>query len=301
MRADRGAAQRQRVARSCATRCHVPVIKVVHVGTDFGLEEAEPYRGHAAALLLDTLVTGKAGGTSQTFDWQATGRRPRLGSLFVAGGPQSRQCRRVHRCAAPVRRRRLLRRRGDLRVSKTTTKIVAFCRCRARRRPGGLSMSELFPSAENVYAGPDAAGFFGAYGGRFVPETVIPALEELTAAYEAASERSRVRGRARRPAPRLRRSRHAAVPRRAARRGGRARRGLPQARGPVPHRRAQDQQHASASACSPSAWARSASSPRRARASTASPRRRPRRSWTSSAPCSWASRTSAASRSTSTR
>ena len=47
-------------------------------------------------------------------------------------------------------------------------------------------MSELFPSAENVYAGPDAAGFFGAYGGRFVPETVIPALEELTAAYEAA-------------------------------------------------------------------------------------------------------------------
>ncbi len=44
-------------------------------------------------------------------------------------------------------------------------------------------MSELFPSAESVYAGPDAAGFFGAYGGRFVPETVIPALEELTAAY----------------------------------------------------------------------------------------------------------------------
>ena len=48
-------------------------------------------------------------------------------------------------------------------------------------------MSELFPSAESVYAGPDAAGFFGSYGGRFVPETVIPALDELTAAYEAAS------------------------------------------------------------------------------------------------------------------
>jgi len=47
-------------------------------------------------------------------------------------------------------------------------------------------MSELFPSAESVYAGPDAAGFFGPYGGRFVPETVVPALEELTAAYAAA-------------------------------------------------------------------------------------------------------------------
>jgi tryptophan synthase beta chain len=49
-------------------------------------------------------------------------------------------------------------------------------------------MSELFPSAESVYAGPDAAGFFGPYGGRFVPETVVPALEELTAAYALALE-----------------------------------------------------------------------------------------------------------------
>ena len=47
-------------------------------------------------------------------------------------------------------------------------------------------MSDLLPSAESVYAGPDAAGFFGAYGGRFVPETVIPALEELTTAFAAA-------------------------------------------------------------------------------------------------------------------
>jgi len=47
-------------------------------------------------------------------------------------------------------------------------------------------MSELFPSAESVYSGPDAAGFFGPYGGRFVPETVVPALEALTAAYAEA-------------------------------------------------------------------------------------------------------------------
>jgi len=64
----------------------VPVVKVIHVGTDFPLEVAEPYRGHAAALLLDTLVTGKAGGTSQTFDWQATGGLPGWAPSFVAGG-----------------------------------------------------------------------------------------------------------------------------------------------------------------------------------------------------------------------
>jgi len=33
---------------------------------------------------------------------------------------------------------------------------------------------------------PDAKGRFGAYGGRFVPETLIPALDELEAAWQAA-------------------------------------------------------------------------------------------------------------------
>jgi tryptophan synthase beta chain len=33
---------------------------------------------------------------------------------------------------------------------------------------------------------PDARGRFGPYGGRYVPETLMFALEELTAAYEAA-------------------------------------------------------------------------------------------------------------------
>jgi len=33
---------------------------------------------------------------------------------------------------------------------------------------------------------PDERGYFGAYGGRFVPETLMPALEELAAGYAAA-------------------------------------------------------------------------------------------------------------------
>ncbi len=44
----------------------------------------------------------------------------------------------------------------------------------------------LLPSAEMAYSTPDAQGFYGPYGGTFVPETVIPALTELAAAYEAA-------------------------------------------------------------------------------------------------------------------
>lgn len=44
----------------------------------------------------------------------------------------------------------------------------------------------LLPSAELAYSAPDAAGFYGPYGGTFVPETVVPALAELAAAYQEA-------------------------------------------------------------------------------------------------------------------
>ena len=37
-----------------------------------------------------------------------------------------------------------------------------------------------------TYALPDASGHFGPYGGRFVAETLIPALEELERAYQEA-------------------------------------------------------------------------------------------------------------------
>ncbi len=47
-------------------------------------------------------------------------------------------------------------------------------------------MSEFLPSAEDMLSGPDAHGFFGPYGGTFVPETVVPALRELEEAFETA-------------------------------------------------------------------------------------------------------------------
>jgi tryptophan synthase beta chain len=39
-----------------------------------------------------------------------------------------------------------------------------------------------------AYSTPDAQGFYGPYGGTFVPETVVPALQELAAGYQEAIE-----------------------------------------------------------------------------------------------------------------
>ena len=42
--------------------------------------------------------------------------------------------------------------------------------------------------ADPVYSWPDHRGYFGEYGGRFAPETLMPALAELEQAYEDAKQ-----------------------------------------------------------------------------------------------------------------
>ncbi len=98
----------------------------------------------------------------------------------------------------------------------------------------------LLPSEAPV---PDDSGHFGVFGGRFVPEALIAALDELAAAYAAArtdpvflAELDRLaRSYTGRPTPLTE------VPRFATGWGGR-RAHRAQARGPQPHRLAQDQQ-----------------------------------------------------------
>lgn len=64
----------------------VPVVKTIKVGTGFGWEAAEPYRGHVAALLLDTDSRKGSGGTGETFAWQLVTSTPEWAPVVVAGG-----------------------------------------------------------------------------------------------------------------------------------------------------------------------------------------------------------------------
>ncbi len=58
---------------------------------------------------------------------------------------------------------------------------------------------------------PDAAGHFGPYGGRFVPETLMAPLDELARAYDKARRDAVVPPAAGRPARDLRRPPDAAL------------------------------------------------------------------------------------------
>ena len=91
-------------------------------------------------------------------------------------------------------------------------------------------------------AQPDATGHFGPYGGRFVPETLVARARRARARVRPRAGRRGLPPRARRDAARLRGPADAADRGEASLGGGRLPR-VPQARGPAPHRRAQDQQH----------------------------------------------------------
>ncbi|MDK3898079.1 tryptophan synthase subunit beta, partial [Staphylococcus pseudintermedius] len=41
---------------------------------------------------------------------------------------------------------------------------------------------------KNIQLEADEHGFFGEYGGKYVPETLMPAIEELKKAYDAAKQ-----------------------------------------------------------------------------------------------------------------
>ena len=145
---------------------------------------------------------------------------------------------------------------------------------------------------------PDARGYFGAYGGRFVPETLVEPVEALERAYFAArADRAFVdelvtvlRQFVGRPTPLYEAARLSE---------GRRLPRLPQARRPRPHRRAQDQQRHRPGAAGEADGQDARSSPRPAPASTASPRPPPAPCSASSAWSTWAPRTWRARRSTS--
>ena len=61
------------------------------------------------------------------------------------------------------------------------------CRCPRRSRPDRPTTKRRRPCRSNrPLHGPDALGRFGSFGGRFVPETLMDALNQLAAAYEQA-------------------------------------------------------------------------------------------------------------------
>ena len=265
-----------------ARRTGVKVIKAIHVASAADIHAAEAFR--TDFHLFDRRGKGLWGGTGESFDWELLrGHRSEVPAI-VAGG---------------------LRPENVAEAIAVTHPYAVDVASGVEAEPGRkdhAAMTAFFEAAQRGRRPElhDARSRRGSapYGGRYVPETLIAALDELTAAWAEARDDAEFQARLGAAAPRLHRPPDAALPRRAALRAGRPSR-LPEARGPRPHRRPQDQQRGRPGRCSPSGWASRGSSPRPAPASTGSrpPRRAPCSA--SSASSTWGPRTSAARRRTS--
>jgi len=62
------------------------VIKAVRVRNQGHLEGCSEYSGIVDALLLDTYVSGRSGGTGLTFDWNIALEAKKYGRIILAGG-----------------------------------------------------------------------------------------------------------------------------------------------------------------------------------------------------------------------
>ena len=142
------------------------------------LAQIEP--GAAIAFMLDP-----SRGTGTTGDWDAAAPSPRAMPLWLAGGltPENvargdpRRATRGPSTYRPASRRTARRMRRRSRRS-------------SRAREGGAACMTTTTL-------PDALGHFGPYGGRYVPETLMVALNELTVAFTEALRRRDVPRRAR--------------------------------------------------------------------------------------------------------
>ena len=222
---------RRRGAAACAVRCAARArsARRARLRRRARARRVEPRgpRGRACdAVLLDTYRKGALGGTGHVFDWDLAAPLAARRRVVLAGGLTPSN---VAEAVARVKPWRV-----DVASGVEDAPGIKNADEDPRVRGGGMELKR----------GPDASGHFGRFGGRFAPETLMTPLAELEAAYAAARKRPGVRARARRAAAR----RSAAGPRRSTARTGSRRRSaaardLSQARGPAPHRRAQDQQH----------------------------------------------------------
>ena len=171
---------------------------------------------------------------------------------FVAGARGRHRQRRSIRRSPPA-----CRARGCIVGGRAAAGHVAEV-VRARRSPYGVDVASGVERAPGVkdhgkIAGVHPprqscltrSGHFGPFGGRYVAETLMPALLELETRVRRSSRRdARFRRELRRTCSSTTSAgrRRSTSPRRLTR-AARRRADLPEARGPLPHRRAQDQQH----------------------------------------------------------
>ncbi len=155
------------------------VIKALRVRDDFVPEQTSEYK--TEAVLLDSFNAKARGGTGESFDWSVAKRtRPFVSKLFLAGGLTPENVTKAIEIVRPyaVDACSSLEREPGTKDEGRVRAFIAAVRRASLPRLRNIRMESTQP---------DNGGHWGPYGGRYVPETLMAALEELTEAYEQAN------------------------------------------------------------------------------------------------------------------
>jgi len=151
-----------------------PYIKALRMQPDVDVIAYAQRYATANAILLDSYVKNVQGGTGTTFDWQRVPTQCTQ-SIILAGGLTPENVAQAIQIAHPY----AVDVSGGVEATKgikDVDKIAAFMK--------GVSMSITDLLSTKTLQLPDIKGHFGKFGGRFVSETLMQPLEELTLAYE---------------------------------------------------------------------------------------------------------------------
>ena len=136
----------------------VKVMKALRVRDADSLDALDSYG--ADLILLDAYSERARGGTGERFDWEVAKSSTGRDNIVVSGGLGPETCGKRSSSSSPT----------------GWTRRVPWRMSQAERTVSGCGGSSLRQETEK--------GYFGPFGGRYVPETLIHALEELEAAYE---------------------------------------------------------------------------------------------------------------------
>ena len=177
--ADDGAAERRRGRLSfcaeVARRTGVKVIKAIHVASAADIHAAEAFR--TDFHLFDRRGKGLWGGTGESFDWELLrGHRSEVPAI-LAGGLRPDNVAEAIAVAHPY-----------------AVDVASGVEAEPGRKDHA-AMAAFFEAAQAASVAARMSAVeerFGPYGGRYVPETLIAALDELTAAWARGARGRRV-------------------------------------------------------------------------------------------------------------
>jgi len=161
----------------------IKVIKAFRIRDRTTLAEIERYR--AAAYLLDGYAPDQPGGTGKAFDWSLACEAKRFGPILLAGGLTPENVSQAVQAAHPwgVDVSTGVEASPGCKDHDKLRRFIAAVKGLSGQKPQQKPKPTKQETPRRL---PDARGYFGHFGGKFVPETLMPALEELEHAYNEA-------------------------------------------------------------------------------------------------------------------